>query len=185
MKPVPSIIEGVLFVWGDAIDISELMKICDCNRKELEEGLESLENRLKATDSALILRRFGSSVRLMVHESYNDWISKLVEQPRARRLSNSAMETLSIIAYNQPITRIEIDEIRGVNSSGSIDTLIKNGLIEEAGRLDRIGKPILYRTTNAFLEYFDLIDLSYLPSLINNPENKSNEDNLLDKEGLS
>lgn len=165
MRPLSSIIEGLLFVWGEALDLEDLMKICDCSRKELEEGLENLENRLDQTQSALILRRYGSSVRLLVRESYNSWISKLVAQPRARRLSNSATETLSIIAYKQPITRIEIDEIRGVNSSGSIDTLIKHGLIEEAGRLDRIGKPILYRTTNSFLEHFNLSDLSALPKL--------------------
>lgn len=181
MSPLSSIIEGLLFIWGDAIDLEDLMNICECSRKELEEGLENLDNRLDQTDSALMLRRYGSSVRLLIRESYNPWVSKLVAQPRPRRLSNSANETLSIIAYKQPVTRIEIDEIRGVNSSGSIDTLIKYGLIEEAGRLDRIGKPILYRTTDAFLEYFNLSDLNGLPKL---PEIDDNPDLTIEEEQI-
>ena len=158
------IIEGLMYLWGDPLDISDISKILDLGKKETREILEEMTEEFNR-DRGLLIKKYDDSYQFVTRDEYFDFYTKLIKPERKPKLSNSSMEVLSIIAYKQPITRIEIDNIRGVKSSSSINTLVKRDLIEEAGRLDTIGKPIVYRTSEKFLKYFDINSLDDLPKI--------------------
>ncbi len=159
-----ALIEGILYVWGDPLPIEDLARLLERTPLETNQLIERMMQAWDRPDRGLRLRRVGDAVQLSTREEHAEVFEKLFGSSQNKRLSNSALETLAIIAYDQPVTRIAIDEIRGVKSSGSIDTLLDRGLIEEAGRLDQIGRPILYRTTREFLRAFALESLEALPS---------------------
>lgn len=158
------LIEEILYIWGDMISIDQLAKILETDRKTLKENLQYMYDDRNNKESGLILKRYDDSYQLTTRKEHDTYIQKILSN-NSKKLGNSALETLSIIAYRQPITRAEIDNIRGVNSQASIDSLLEKNLIEKAGRLDKIGKPILYKTTNDFLKYFDIESLDKLPDL--------------------
>ena len=168
------IIEGLMYLWGDPLDISDISKILDLGKKETREILEEMTEEFNR-DRGLLIKKYDDSYQFVTRDEYFDFYTKLIKPERKPKLSNSSMEVLSIIAYKQPITRIEIDNIRGVKSSSSINTLVKRDLIEEAGRLDTIGKPIVYRTSEKFLKYFDINSLDDLPR-IDDIKKKEEED---------
>lgn len=159
------LIEEILYIWGEPIDIDDLSKIIsDTNKNQIRHTLlEMIEERDK-NDSGLIIKNFNDSYQFTTRAKHDIYFKKLVKSSE-KKLTTSALETLSIIAYKQPITRAEVDKIRGVSSQSTIDNLINRGLIAENGRLDKIGKPIIYITTNLFLKYFDIKDLSQLPEI--------------------
>ena len=111
------------------------------------------------------LKKFDEYYQLVTKKNNNEFIKKLVNKKTTKKLSNPAMEILAIIAYKQPITRLEIEEIRGIKSTSSIDSLVNRDLVKEVGRLDKIGKPILYGTTDEFLRVFSLDSLKKLPKV--------------------
>ncbi|MDO4661789.1 MAG: SMC-Scp complex subunit ScpB [Tissierellia bacterium] len=158
------LIEEILYIWGDMISIDQLAKILETDKKSLKENLQYMYDDRNNKKSGLILKRYDDSYQLTTRKEHDKYIQKILSN-NSKKLGNSALETLSIIAYRQPITRAEIDNIRGVNSQASIDSLLEKNLIEKAGRLDKIGKPILYKTTNDFLKYFDIESLDNLPDL--------------------
>ena len=158
------IIENVLFAVGDAVETDVLSYILDVPVSEIEEALEE-ENARRAEAHGLIFRRFDRSVQLSTRDEYADYIVKLLGEKKAEELSKATMETLSIIAYKQPVTRDEIEKIRGVSSSYTVGALLDKDLIEVKGRKDTIGRPKLYGTTENFLRYFNIRDLSELPEL--------------------
>lgn len=160
------ILEGLLFLWGDPLSLEDLSNICNTKKNDIKEALQSMEEKMKEKDRGLILKYYEDKVQLVTKPILNDYASKLVDKKKPNKLSNSSMETLAIIAYRQPVTRIEIEQIRGVKSTSSIETLLKYGLIEEKGRLDQIGKPILYGTSLAFLQQFDLTSIQDLPEYL-------------------
>lgn len=168
------IIEEILYIWGEAIDVKELAKIIDsASRSQIKESLEEMKKSRDEKKSGLIIRKFDGKYQFSTRSEHEKYISKIVKKS-AKKLSNSSLETLSIIAYKQPITRVEIDKIRGLNSQSTIDSLIERNLIRENGRLDKIGKPIIYITTEEFLKYFNLESLDDLPKI--KLENDNNED---------
>lgn len=168
------IIEEILYIWGEAIDVKELAKIIDfASRSQIKESLEEMKKSRDEKKSGLIIRKFDGKYQFSTRSEHEKYISKIVKKS-AKKLSNSSLETLSIIAYKQPITRAEIDKIRGLNSQSTIDSLIERNLIRENGRLDKIGKPIIYITTEEFLKYFNLESLDDLPKI--KLENNNNED---------
>lgn len=156
------VIEGLLFLWGDPLSVGDIAKIIEQPLKETRALLTALAEDYDCSGRGLVLRRYEDSYQLSTRKAHMPYFSKLIDSKKASKLTNSSMETLAIIAYKQPITRIEIDNIRGVKSNSSVDTLLHRGLIEEAGRLDQIGKPIIYRTTTKFLQLFELNALSEL-----------------------
>ena len=166
------LIEEVLYVWADPIDIDELSKILyDFSKSEIKKCLNNmLEERINI-ESGLVIRRFNNSYQFTTRKASDKYFESLLSKSE-KKLSNSTLETLSIIAYKQPITRVEIDKIRGVNSQSTIDSLLDKDLIKEKGRLDKIGKPIIYGTTDLFLKYFNLESLDDLPEI----RNDKNED---------
>lgn len=176
-REIKSLIESILFVWSEPLHIDELVKIIDVNKKTTREILQEMKSEFDHHKRGIELVEMNDYFQFTTRKEHHEVISKLVSQSK-RKISNSSMEVLAIIAYYQPITRVEIDNIRGVRSYSSIDTLVSRKLIEEVGRSDAIGKPILYGTTVEFLRSFDISSLNELPNI----ENKSAIDDFLKEE---
>ncbi|CDF58182.1 SMC-Scp complex subunit ScpB [Thermobrachium celere] len=163
---IKGIIESVLFVVGDGIEIKELANIVEIDVKELKKILKDLSEDYEKENRGLILVEYNNKVQLATKPEYSSYIKKIIKPESKQNLSQAAIETLAIIAYKQPITKVEIDEIRGVRSDRAINTLLERGLIKESGRLETTGRPILYCTTDEFLKYFGFKNINELPELI-------------------
>ncbi|GEO73632.1 segregation and condensation protein B [Levilactobacillus namurensis] len=166
MTPLAQI-EGLLFVSGDeGMTVADLATVTGLLKPAVLATLERLAQKYAAdTDSALELMVNETTYRLVTKEAASDLIKRYFESPLSTTLSQASLEVLAIIAYRQPITRIEIDEIRGVQSASTVQKLVLRRLIEDAGRLDEPGRPKLYRTSAYFLDYFGLQQLTDLPPL--------------------
>lgn len=159
-----SILQGLLFVAGDdGITLEEASYILELERSAVRQLFEELEKKLESEDSGLEILLTASHYKLVTKASLKPYIEKYAVSPYSSQLSQASLETLAIIAYKQPVTRIDIETIRGVQSSGSIQKLLLRDLIEEAGRLDSPGRPKLYKTTAYFMDYFGLESLDALP----------------------
>lgn len=159
------LVEEVLYVWAEPISIDELSKILyDFSKADIRKCLDQMIDERNNIDSGLVIRRFNNSYQLTTRKASDKYFENLLSKSE-KKLTNSTLETLSIIAYKQPITRVEIDKIRGVNSQSTIDSLLEKNLIKEKGRLDKIGKPIIYGTTDMFLKYFNIESLEELPEI--------------------
>ncbi|MDL2311120.1 SMC-Scp complex subunit ScpB [Peptostreptococcaceae bacterium OttesenSCG-928-C18] len=165
MQNYKSIIESVLFAWGEPLSFKELAKVLELENKETKKILEELSFDYLNDDRGIELKKFDEYYQLVTKKENNEFIKKIVNKKKPKKLSNPAMEILAIIAYKQPITKLEIEEIRGVKSTSSIDSLMNRDLVKEVGRLDKIGKPILYGTTDEFLRVFSLDSLKKLPKV--------------------
>lgn len=159
-----AVIEGLLFLWGDPLEASDIAKILDITPTQVKKLMQEMEDEFNHQRRGLILHAYGDAYQLSTRKEHEHFYSALVDQKRSQRLTSSSMETLAMIAYKQPVTKVEVDNIRGVKSSSSFETLLGKGLIEECGRLDTIGRPILYRTTSEFLKVFGLRSLKDLPN---------------------
>lgn len=164
-KPLKGILEALFFVADEPLSLSRLSEVTGEKRTDIKECLEELAAEYVKKNRGFQLREIGGGYRLYTHPAYAPYIEKLVLASDFRRLTQASLETLSIIAYKQPMTRHEIGEIRGVNAEAVISSLLEKGLIEEAGRKDSAGQPILYRTTRVFLEAFGLKSLEDLPPI--------------------
>ncbi len=159
-----SVLEGLLFVAGDdGITLEEASYILELERSAVRQLLDELKKRLEDENSGLELLLTASHYKLVTKASLKSYIEKYVVSPYSSQLSQASLETLAIIAYKQPVTRVDIESIRGVQSSGSIQKLLLRDLIEEAGRLETPGRPKLYKTTAYFMDYFGLESLDALP----------------------
>lgn len=159
------IIEEILYIWGDPIDIDDLSRIIfDAEKSEIRSAIEEIMAERNEKSSGLLLKKYENKYQFSTRAEHEKYISNIVKKSD-KKLSNSSLETLSIIAYKQPITRAEIDKIRGVKSQSTIDNLLEKKLIKENGRLDKIGKPIIYATTDLFLKYFNISTLDDLPKI--------------------
>ena len=159
-----SVLEGLLFVAGDdGISLEEASYILELERSAVRQLLDELKKRLEDENSGLELLLTASHYKLVTKASLKSYIEKYAVSPYSSQLSQASLETLAIIAYKQPVTRVDIESIRGVQSSGSIQKLLLRDLIEEAGRLDSPGRPKLYKTTAYFMDYFGLESLDALP----------------------
>lgn len=165
------ILEGILFVVGDeGITLKNLCEVMNISLEEAKELLLKLKESYESTDRGIRISYLGNAFKLTTKEEHKEYYQKLIENPETNTLSPSSLEVLAIIAYNQPITRIEIDTMRGVNSNHIIRKLVAKGLIKEAGKSKMPGRPNLYRTTSEFLDCFGLSSLSELPELENEKE---------------
>ena len=159
-----SVLEGLLFVAGDdGITLEEASYILELERSAVRQLLDELKKRLEDENSGLELLLTASHYKLVTKASLKSYIEKYAVSPYSSQLSQASLETLSIISYKQPVTRVDIESIRGVQSSGSIQKLLLRDLIEEAGRLETPGRPKLYKTTAYFMDYFGLESLDALP----------------------
>ena len=159
-----SVLEGLLFVAGDdGITLEEASYILELERSAVRQLLDELKKRLEDENSGLELLLTASHYKLVTKASLKSYIEKYAVSPYSSQLSQASLETLAIIAYKQPVTRVDIESIRGVQSSGSIQKLLLRDLIEEAGRLETPGRPKLYKTTAYFMDYFGLESPDALP----------------------
>lgn len=163
LKDITRIIEGVLFVAGEGVDKDEFKKIYDLSDRELNKCLDSLKEKYNE-DSGINVITYKNKIQLCSNPKIAENVAEILNPIRERSLTKSALETVAIIAYKQPITRTEIENIRGVNCDYPIQLLMNNNLIEVVGRKDAVGKPLLYGTTDDFLKRFELNDLDSLPN---------------------
>lgn len=181
MKNTKAIIEGLLFISGDeGLSLEELTNITEKTEDEIKPLIKELYNDYENEDRGIQIEFLGNHFKLTTKIEHKEYYKKLVEEQENSLLGQSALETLAIIAYNAPITRIEIDEIRGVNSSYVIRKLLLKGLIEDIGKADLPGKPRLYNVTSKFLDYFGLGSLEELPKIESNNNDIDNEKSLFE-----
>lgn len=162
LKPI---MEAMLFACGRPVEITEFMKILEISAEDVENIMQNLKMEFESQKRGIEIIKVDNSYQLCTKKEYYEYIYPLLDNRAKQALSNAAMETLSIIAYNPKITRAEIENIRGVNSDGTIYKLLEYNLIEEAGKLDLPGKPTAYKTTPEFLKMFGLTSLEELPEL--------------------
>jgi segregation and condensation protein B len=156
-------LEAILFVAGEAVDMEDIAKGLEIDKARAAGVVDALEQKLDGDMRGLTLKRFGNKVQIATRRRYADVVQKFMFTEQRQSLSQSALETLSIVAYKQPITRAEIEQVRGVRCEYSVSSLVAKGLIGEVGRKDALGRPILYGTTDAFLRHFALESLDDLP----------------------
>lgn len=157
-------LEAVLFASPEPLSESELAKIIGRNKKDISIIVGRLNVKYAQWNRSFRIENFGSKYRYYTLADFDAYIARLADIPRPTKLSRAALEVLSVIAYKQPVVKSEIERIRGINSDGVIRTLIERNLVETAGRSDGPGRPVLYRTTREFLEFFGITELSELPS---------------------
>ena len=159
-----SVLEGLLFVVGDeGLSIDEISSIIEKSKEETSLLLEKLNHDYEDENRGIEIKKLGEKYKLTTKEKNRKYYQKLTEISDVRKLSQSALETLAIIAYNEPITRLEVDELRGVSSAQMIRSLIAKDFVKELGRKDVAGRPILYGITKEFLDYFGLSSKDELP----------------------
>jgi segregation and condensation protein B len=174
-----SIVENVLLAADQPVNAAELEKIFlnTAEKNDLQLILEELKEEYQSRNLQIL--EVADGYQLCTRHEFNEWIRKFLKLDRSSRLSQPSLDTLSIIAYKQPLTRQEVDDIRGVDSSGVVKTLLEKKVIGPAGRKKVPGRPIMYRTTQKFLEYFGLKDLSDLPTLEDLKEELQGDDSPL------
>jgi segregation and condensation protein B len=160
---IQSLVESLLFVAGEPVRVDDLARALEVPTPEVEAALTALSDDYR--QRGLRLQRKDNRVQLVSAPESAGAVERFLGLQLSSKLSPAALETLAIIAYQQPVTRPQIEAIRGVNSDGVVRTLLARGLIEEVGRLEQAGRPILYGTTFAFLQQFGLSDVSELPPL--------------------
>jgi segregation and condensation protein B len=160
-----AIIEAMLFSTGSIITIKDIMNIVELGAEDIDRIMQKMKAKYDAKNSGIELIKVDDGYQLCTKKEYYEYIYPLFDNRSKPTISNAALETLSIIAYNPKITRSEIDSIRGVNSDGTIYKLLEYNLIEEAGKLDAPGKPTLYKVTKNFLKMFGISSLDDLPEL--------------------
>lgn len=166
MEKSISIIEGLLYMVGDeGLTIEQLATVTELDPLVVEEYLEKINEACQKEDRGIELVCYGGLYKFITKAIIHEYASKLFTLPERNKLSQAALETLAIIAYKQPITRVEIEEIRGVNCDAMVHKLLAKALIKEVGRSEAVGKPILYGVTEEFMDAFKLASLDELPEL--------------------
>ncbi len=163
-------IEAILFVAGEAVSVRDLARALQTEETEIRGALNALRDEYDFEQRGFLLKRFGDKVQLATRPLYAGDVVRLLQPVQQQSLSQAAMETLAVVAYKQPVTRAEVEQIRGVKCDYSLQSLINKGLIREAGRKDTIGRPILFCTTDEFLSHFGLEGLEGLPPIPAPPE---------------
>ena len=168
-----AVLEGLLFIKGDeGITLKGITDILDVTEKEAQDLLNDLQKEYENEKRGVRISFLADCFKLTTKKEHNEYYKKLVNTSETESLSEAALETLAIIAYNEPITRVKIDEIRGISSSFMLKKLIAKDLVKPCGKSDLPGHPNLYKTTKEFLDYFGLASLKDLPKIEENSENK-------------
>ncbi len=162
-----AIIEAILFAHGDPISPEKLSEASGIDEETTIKLIDQLERRYNVQESGLKIIRLNGGFQITTREEYSEYIKSALETRKQQPLSQAAMETLSIVAYNQPVTKSFVEQVRGIDSSSVVNTLVERDLLEEAGRLDLPGRPMAYKTTDTFLRCFGISSLRELPPLPN------------------
>lgn len=165
MENAKPIIEAILFASGRAVTINELILILELKQEEIEEILNNMKNEYNKSNRGIEIVKVDNSYQMATKKELYDYVYPILDKRTKPRISNAAMETLAIIAYNSRITRAEVEAIRGVSADACIYKLLEFGFIEEAGKTDLPGKPMSYKTTDDFLKKFGYTSLTELPEL--------------------
>lgn len=160
-----AVLEAILFTMGEAVEINRLASVLEMDEKELKDVLTGMQERYAEENRGISLMWLEESVQLTTKAEHYEYLIKIAKTPRKMVLTDTVMETLSIIAYKQPVTRLEIERIRGVSCDHAINKLLEYDLITELGRLDAPGRPLLFGTTEQFLRCFGVRSLDELPEL--------------------
>lgn len=161
-----AVLESVLFTMGESVDVSRLSQVLEIPAKEVNALLKEMKEEYdKAQDRGVTLMELDGAYQMCSKTEMYDWLIKIASTPRKYTLTDSLLETLSIIAYKQPVTRLEIEKIRGVSCDHAVNRLLEFDLIMEVGRMDAPGKPILFGTTEQFLRSFGVTSLEELPQM--------------------
>ncbi len=158
-------IETILFAMGDSVELSVIAQALEITEEETAEAVDALEKRCLSPESGLCINRFEDSVQLSSKPEHYEYLVKIAKAPKKQVLTDTLMETLSIIAFKQPVTRAEVENIRGVNSDFAISKLVSYDLVQELGRKEAPGRPLLFGTTEQFLRSFGIRSLEDLPDL--------------------
>lgn len=165
-KNLKSVIESLLFAWGEPLNVNEISKLLNLKPFVIKQTVDDMVREYDENpERGLVIQQFGSSYQLTTKKKNFEFIQSLMQTSVNKSLSSAAMETLSIIAYKQPVTKVEIELIRGVKSSYVIKSLLDKSLIKEVGKLDKPGRPSLYATTDEFLRHFGIKSIAELPEL--------------------
>lgn len=161
-----SVLEGLLFVVGDdGLTLEQIMDIMEIDEDKAKEVLMDLRSDYENSNRGIRINFLGNTFKLTTKAEHKDYFQRLIENPQNNNLSQSALEILAIIVYNEPVTRVQVDNIRGVSSSQMMRKLVAKGFLKEVGRSNLPGRPILYKTTDEFLDYFGLSSRDELPEL--------------------
>ena len=164
-KSIKSALESMMFVWGEPLDVKTAADVFNMNRQEIYECFLELQKEYEQEGRGIVIREVNKAFQFVTREENADYIERLCTPVKARRLSQSALEVLAIVAYKQPVTKGEIEAIRGIKCARVMDGLIRKELVCEKGRSDAVGRPILYGTTDAFLKNFGFSSLKELPPI--------------------
>ena len=164
-KTIKSAIESMMFVWGDPLDIKAVADIFNIDRNEVYACCKDLQAEYEAEGRGIVIREVNRSFQFVTRRENIDYIERLCKPVKHRKLSQSALEVLAIVAYKQPVTKGEIEAVRGIRCDRVLDGLEKKKLVAEIGRSDAVGRPILYGTTDEFLRQFGFESLKELPAI--------------------
>ncbi|MCI6820591.1 MAG: SMC-Scp complex subunit ScpB [Clostridiales bacterium] len=164
-KTIKSAIESMMFVWGDPLDIKAVADIFNIDRNEVYACCKELQAEYEAEGRGIVIREVNRSFQFVTRRENIDYIERLCTPVKHRKLSQSALEVLAIVAYKQPVTKGEIEAVRGIRCDRVLDGLEKKKLVAEIGRSDAVGRPILYGTTDEFLRQFGFESLKELPAI--------------------
>ena len=165
IKKIESIIEAILFTMGESVEISRIAKVIEHDEQTTRKIIRNMMDRYEEEDRGIRIIELEDSVQMCTKKEMYEYLIKIAKQPRRYNLSDVVLETLSIVAYKQPVTRQEIERIRGVKSDHAVNKLVEYDLIQEVGRLDVPGRPILFGTTEEFLRRFNVQSADELPSI--------------------
>lgn len=162
---IENIIESLIFSYGDPLPLDKICEILELDRKTARSLMKNYMDKYNSSDRGIIIREINEKYQMCSNPNYFEYVSKLYQIRQKQALSQAAYEVLSIIAYNQPITKAKIEQIRGVNSDSAVTRLLERNLVKEAGKLDVPGRPRLYETTDEFLKCFGFKSIRDLPML--------------------
>ena len=164
-KRAKAALESLMYIWGEPLDAAMAAEACDITKAEAVECFEELASEYEQEGRGIMIRKIGEGYQFATRPENAEYIEKLCTPVKTRRLSQAALEVLAIVAYKQPVTKAEIDAIRGIKCDRIIEGLMKKELVEEKGRSAGIGRPILYGTTDTFLKQFGFSSLKDLPEI--------------------
>lgn len=165
LNEAPYIIEAILFVSGEPVSLPDVATALGLSEQETIHAVDILAREYEERPRGIMIKRYGSHLKMETRADYAPYVERLLQPVQRQTLSQAALETLAVIAYRQPTTKGEVELVRGVKCDYSIQSLINKGLIMEVGRKEALGRPILYGTTDRFLEHFGISDVRELPPL--------------------
>lgn len=183
-KTMKSALESMMFVWGKPLDIKDAAEVFNVDKKEIYDCCKELQAEYEQEGRGIVIREVNKSFQFVTRKENLDYIERLCTPVKHKRLSQSALEVLAIVAYKQPVTKGEIEAVRGIRCDRVIEGLARKDLVMEVGRSDAVGRPILYGTTDEFLKQFGFETLKELPGIDDIEGVLAEEEDAMDMDGM-